>query len=204
MFTAIILALGTLFPIVNPLSTTFVFNGLTAKQSLKEKRRIALISSLTAALVLLCFLALGHALLGFFGITIYAFRVAGGLYLGKIAFEMLSKSFYKAPDSIEVRKDIAIIPLAIPLLSGPGAMAAVLVMSEEASAASYGAISIAILLICFISYLLLRYAHVIGGVLGETGARVIERVLGLLVLVIAAQFVFNGVTGWILEVGLLS
>ncbi len=203
MFTAIILALGTLFPIVNPLSTTFVFNGLTAKDSLEKKRRVALIASFTAALVLLIFLALGHALMGFFGITIYAFRVAGGLYLGKIAFEMLSKSFYKAPDGVEVRKDIAIIPLAIPLLSGPGAMAAVLVMSEEASVTSYAAISIAILLVCLISYFLLRYAHIIGKTLGETGARVIERVLGLLVLVIAAQFVFNGVTGWMLDVGLI-
>ena len=202
MLTSIVLAFGTLFPIVNPLSTTFVFNGLTQKFSLKKKREIALVAALTAALVLLVFLAIGHALLGFFGITIYAFRVAGGLYLGKIAFEMLSKGFYKAHESVEApRKDVAIIPLAIPLLAGPGAMAAVLVMSEEASAASYTAISIAILMIALLSYLLLRYANGIGGLLGETGARVIERVLGLLVLVIAAQFVFNGVTGWLFDVG---
>lgn len=203
MLNAIILALGTLFPIVNPLSTTFVFNGLTAKSSLKKKRHIALVASLTSALVLLIFLAVGHTLIAFFGITIYAFRVAGGLYLGKVAFEMLSKSFYKTPDSVEVRKDIAIIPLAMPLLSGPGAMAAVLVMSEQASFVSYASISIAILLVSLISYFLLRYAHIIGALMGETGARVIERVLGLLVLVIAAQFVFNGVTGYLLDAGLV-
>ncbi len=203
MLTAVLLAFGTLFPIVNPLSTTFVFNGLTAKLSVKDKARTALVASLTAALVLLSFLALGHALLSFFGVTIYAFRVAGGLYLGKIAFEMLSKSFYKSPDNVEVRKDVAIMPLAIPLLAGPGSMAAVLVMSEEASVLSYASISIAIVLVCVISFVLLRFAHVIGGVLQETGARVIERVLGLIVLVIAAQFIFNGVTGWLVDVGLV-
>lgn len=201
MITAILLAFGTLFPIMNPISTAFVFDNMTRSVERKKRYQMAFVAALTAALVLLVFLAIGHALLGFFGVTVYAFRVAGGLYLGKVAFEMLSKSFYKESENGPLRKDFAIMPLAVPLLAGPGGMTAVLVMSEEASVASYTAISVAVLLCALVAWLLLRYSHVLGKLMGATGARVIERVFGLLVLVIAAQFVFNGVTGYLIELG---
>jgi len=190
-----LLAFGTLLPIVNPLSAALIYTKIVAGKTVEERKELVLTASVVSILVLWLFLALGNAMLSFFGITIYAFRVAGGLYLGKIAFEMLSKdprhpvSAYDQPG-----KAIAIIPMAIPLLSGPGAMTSVLVMT---SVYSYWAIALAVLAVGVVSWIAFTYAFAIEKVLGETGMLVVERVLGLLVLVIAVQFLFNGVTGYL-------
>jgi multiple antibiotic resistance protein len=134
MITSIIFAFGTLFAIVNPLSTSLVFMKITRGMDKKERQKIALKSSTYAFIALAVFLFAGQYILSFFGITVYAFRVAGGLYLLKIGFDMLSPQLRKNSDNYESDKDsIAIIPLAIPLLSGPGALTSVLVLGAELS-----------------------------------------------------------------------
>lgn len=191
MANEVFLAFGTLIAIMNPVSTAFVFNSL-AHQNRKE---IAFTAAVTAAVILITFFIMGSYILAFFGITIYAFKVAGGLYLSKVGFEMLSPELRKSPEQYdEASKDIAIIPLAIPLLSGPGSLATVLVMTE-----SYNAISIilAILLACFVSWFILTQAKYLDKALGKMGNIVLERILGLIVLVIAVQFVFDGITGYL-------
>ena len=203
MLTETLLAFGTLLPIANPLSTAFVFNSMAGDRSLADRKHTALVASLTAALVLLVFMFVGQWMLAFFGITIYAFRVAGGIYLGKMAFEMLSSGLRKDPESYtDSKQDIAVIPLAIPLISGPGAMTAVLVLAQDATALAYGAVATAIMLIAMSAWVLLRYAHYLDRVLGEVGTKALERVLGLIVLVIAVQFLFNGVSGYLESIGL--
>lgn len=195
MILPTILAFGTLFAIVNPISTAFVFNRLARGETPAGKRRLARLASLTAAIVLLTFLFIGRPLMTFFGITLYAFRVAGGLYLGKVAFDMLGRQLRHAPEQYsETVEDIAIIPLGLPLLAGPGAMTTVMVLRENYPwppvAASIGAV-------CLVSWLILHQAPRIDRLLGRTGTNVVERVLGLVVLVIAVQFVFNGITGYL-------
>lgn len=203
MLMSILLAFGTLLPIANPLSTAFVFNTLARGRSIEERRRIALIASLTAAVVLLTFLFIGPYLLTFFGITIYAFRAAGGLYLGKIAFEMLSSDLHNDPEAYTTgRDDIAIIPLAIPLLSGPGSITAVLVLADGSSPIVFGVVATAIMLVALLAWLFLRHAHHLNKVFGELGTKALERILGLIVLVIAVQFLFNGVSGYLESIGM--
>ena len=203
MLLEILFAFGTLLPIANPLSTAFVFNGLARGREIAERKHIALIASLTAAVVLLVFMLVGHYLLAFFGITIYAFRVAGGVYLAKIAFDMLGSGLVKDADNYaSVQEDIAVIPLAIPLLAGPGSMATVLVLSEQASAEVFGAVATAIMLISILAWVMLRFAHKLNRLLGEVGTKALERVLGLIVLVIAVQFIFNGISGYMESIGI--
>ena len=91
-------------------------------------------------------------------------------------------------------KEVAVIPLAIPLLAGPGSMASVLVLSNIYSSLAVG---IAILLVSLISWIVVKNAQKLDSKLGKVGTNVVERVLGLLVLVMAAQFLFNGITGYI-------
>jgi len=199
MWSDFFLSFGTLLPIVNPLSAALIYLKLAAGKTAEERRSLIRTAAIVSVLVLWVFLLLGNSLLGFFGITIYAFRVAGGLYLGKIAFEMLGKNPRNPIEAYESPgKAIAVIPLAIPLLSGPGAMTTVLVMTELYS---YIAIALAVLVVGVLSWITFTYAVSIEKVLGETGMNVVERVLGLLVLVIAVQFLFNGVTGYLGTLG---
>lgn len=203
MLSQILFAFGTLLPIANPLSTAFVFNSMALGRDISERKHIALVASLTAACVLLVFMLVGHWLLAFFGVTIYAFRVAGGMYLGKIAFEMLSSDLRKDPQAYEGSKeDIAIIPLAIPLLSGPGSMTAVLVLSEGSAPGTFGVVATAIMMVALLAWFFLRHAHHLDRLLGKVGTKALERVLGLIVLVIAVQFLFNGVTGYLRSIGI--
>jgi len=189
------LAFGTLVAIVNPFSAAFVFQALTAQDAPERRRRLARTASATSVIVLLAFLLLGEYVLSFFGITIYAFRVAGGVYLGWIAFEMLGKSLRNSPDDYRERGDeIAVIPLAVPLLSGPGSMASVMVMHSTTRTL---AVTLAIGLVGLTSLLVLRNAERIVRALGRTGTNVVERILGLLVLVIAVQFLFDGIAGFL-------
>ncbi|HPF13155.1 MAG: MarC family protein [Planctomycetes bacterium] len=195
MLNEIALSFGTLFAIVNPISTAFVFNRLTAGQSKAAKHRLSRTASLAAAMALWAFLAIGQPMMSFFGITLYAFRVAGGLYLGKVAFDMLGRQPRHSPDQFQDSpENIAIIPLAIPLLAGPGAMTTVMVLRESYS---WIPVALAILAVCTLSWLVLSQASRFDQLLGKTGSNVIERVLGLLVLVISVQFVFNGISGYL-------
>lgn len=196
MVQEILLAFGTLLAIVNPVSTAFVFNAIAHR----HRPQIARTACITAVIVLVSFLFLGQYLLEFFGITIYAFRVAGGIYLAKIGFEMLAPKLRKGPEQF-AGDNIGVIPIAIPLLSGPGSMASVLVMADIYSSFS---IITAILLVGFVSWIVLLNAHHLERVLGRTGTSIVERILGLIVLVISVQFVFNGITGYLEIIGFIA
>lgn len=203
MLTETLLAFGTIFPIVNPFSTSLIFNQLSHRFTTEQRRRVALKASVTSAAAMLLFLALGKPMLTFFGVTIYAFRVAGGIYLAKIGFEMLSPQPRRSVDNYRKANEarIAIIPLAIPLLSGPGALTSVLVLAAEFR---WLPVAIAILIVALLSWIILRHSHLMERVLGSVGSDVLERILGLLVLVVAVQFVFNGVTGYLGTIGWLG
>ena len=185
-----LLVFGTIVAIANPISTAFVFNALVKR----NRKDIATAAVITAFTVLVAFLFLGNALLALFGITIYAFQVAGGLYLTKVAFDMLGHNIRNATDAYNDAREIAIIPIAIPFISGPGAITTVLVMN---SLYHYLSVLIAIVLMLAITWTLLMNAHKIERVLGQHGTAVIERILGLIVLVISVQFIFNGISGFI-------
>lgn len=197
LVTETVVAFGSLFSIVDPFSALPVFVALTGEKPREYQSRTALRASLTCFVVLSIFAAAGSFIFKFFGITIPAFKVAGGILLFGVALDMMraqhSETRTTKEEETEKHEDVGLIPLGLPLLSGPGAIAAVMVLAGQAeTTASRVAVHVAILGIGASAFLILRSAAVVGKLLGTTGIRVIGRLMGLILAAIAIQFVIDG------------
>jgi len=194
-------ALVTLFVTVDPIGIAPMFMVLTAGSGPVARRQAAVRACVTAAVVLIAFALVGEPLIGFLGITLAAFRIAGGLLLFVIAFEMVFErrierkavAADKAAGFDDLRY-VAIFPLAIPLTSGPGAISATILLASQAGSIVglfvLIAAIIAMILACLAVFLLAgRIEHV----LGETGRLVVSRLLGVILAALAVQFVADGV-----------
>ena len=195
-------ALVTLFVTVDPIGLAPMFMVLTAGFGPVARRQAAVRACATAAGVLIAFALFGEPLIGFLGITLAAFRIAGGLLLFVIAFEMVferrierkAATAEKASSGVDDLRSIAIFPLAIPLTSGPGAISAtILLASQAANVVGVIVLIVAILAMiaaCLVVFLLAaRIEHF----LGETGRLVVSRLLGVILAALAVQFVADGV-----------
>lgn len=189
-----------LFTIINPFSTASVFLTIARGASKSDMKYMAQKASLTAAIVLTVFAFAGQAILSFFGITIPAFLIAGGIIISVIGFNMIQAK-REAFGSDEEKKaaidkdDVSIIPLAIPMLSGPGAITTTIVLTGNNPGVLPKLIIIgAIAISCLISYIILANASILEKHLGKNGQRVIDRLMGLLVMVIGIQYLINGIT----------
>lgn len=195
--TETLVAFGSLFSIVDPFSALPVFVALTGQKPKDYQGRTALRASLTCFVVLSVFAAAGSFIFKFFGITIPAFKVAGGILLFGVALDMMRAQHSETRTTKEEEKeqhdDVGLIPLGLPLLSGPGAIAAVMVLAGQAeSTTSRVAVHVAILGIGVSAFLILRSATFVGKFLGTTGIRIIGRLMGLILAAIAIQFVIDG------------
>ena len=192
------LAFSSLFTIISPISTSSVFITITPKNSKKEKLQMAKKASITAALVLIVFGLAGNYILSFFNITLEAFRIAGGILVAGVGLQMLhtGKKYFRSEEEEKeaIRKDdVSIIPLAIPLMSGPGAMTTTIVLIGKSSGLTgVATVIFAIVLVCWLAYLILSRASIIERYLDRNSRQVIEKLMGLIVLVIGVQFIING------------
>lgn len=203
-------AFSGVFTIVNPFSTASVFLAMTQGDSKKKKKAMARKACITAAVVLIVFGLAGTFILNFFSITLEAFKIAGGILVFGVGYGMVTAQ-KKAFDSEQEKKeamskeDISIIPLAIPMMSGPGAMTTAMVLMLQASGfLQMLAVVVAVIIVCLITYLLLLRASILERVLGETGKLIMNKILGLIVLVVGIQFVINGVHGVLVSFGYVS
>ncbi len=195
-------ALVTLFVTIDPIGLAPVFMALTTGMAVARRREIAIRAAVTATVILVAFALVGEPLLGFLGISQSAFRIAGGLLLFVIAFEMVferrddrkSATAERASEKDAAAHDLAIFPLAIPLTSGPGAISAVILLSAgaESTVALIGLLVIVVLMVaaCLAVFLL---APQIERLLGVTGRVVVSRLLGVLLAALSVQFVADGV-----------
>ncbi len=195
----LLVAISTLFTIVNPFGALGPFLGMTIGETKERRRQMAQRASVVAAGVLAgCALA-GSFIFSFYGITIPALKIAGGILLFFIAFDMInarpSRTKQTAEETSEgvQKEDIAVFPLGIPLLAGPGSIVSVFMLADQAKTwsqhlALYGAIAI----IGLLAYLTLREAHRLVGVLGQIGLNVFSRLMGVVLAAIAVQFVIDG------------
>lgn len=190
---------GLVFAIVDPFGYVPIFISMTSRDTEERRRWMLKRACLTAGLVLGLFTIFGNHILGFFGISIPALQITGGILLLVIGLEMLKvfpfgeKLSSAEKSEGEEKEDISIIPLAIPMLSGPAAIATVIVLgSETDSYFDYVAILSSIAATLFITFLTLRSAGRILKLLGVTGLNVVTRVMGLLLSAMAVQFVING------------
>lgn len=195
-------AFVTLFVTIDPPGLAPLFLALTQGMSRSERAQVALRGSVTALLILLAFALAGTAILSLFGITLHSFRIAGGLLLFWIAFEMIfekrqerhEKSAERAITADTIRH-IAVFPLAIPLIAGPGAISATILLSGTFSQPLEMLGLIAILLVLLVAtYATLAVADRIDGLLGVTGRIVLTRLLGVLLAALSVQFVADGIT----------
>jgi multiple antibiotic resistance protein len=195
-------AFPAIFSIVDPIAAAPLFLALVARESDADRRGTAIRATITMVLVLAIFAAAGSAIFKFFGITVPAFKIAGGLLLFATAFDMVrakhGRDARSTPDeereALE-KADVAIIPLGIPLLSGPGAIATAMLWSGRAHGASQqAALYASILVVGAITVLSLLFAQVLMRVLGQTGINIATRVMGLILAATAAQFVVDGVS----------
>ena len=189
----------TLFVVVDPIGVAVLFLGLAGSRSKAERRAIALKAVLVATGVLFAFALFGSAILSHLGITLSAFRVAGGLLLFKIATDMVFAQLERetkeeAAESRE-RPDISVFPLAIPLLAGPGALAGVMIMAGTSDPAAQGAVYGSIVLVSLIAYIALVAAEWLFRLLGRTGVNVVTRILGILLAALAIQYIADGAKG---------
>ncbi|MGH8588806.1 MAG: MarC family NAAT transporter [Gammaproteobacteria bacterium] len=206
-------AFVAILPMVNPLSTMVLFLSLTSGMSAPKQRYQALKASIIAAVIMLVVLYIGATVLHFFGISIGALRVTGGLIVAYIGLGILFPNATPtpgiAPDSNKDDSDLdfAFMPLAFPSLVGPGAMAVVMSMTTHAGALpdithrllSYAAVSLSILLVALVTWLVLRTSTKLLHLLGPRGLDAMTRIMGLLLMCIGVQFVATGIRNFVSE-----
>lgn len=197
-----LVAFTTFFATIGPVDVAALFAALTATATPAHRRSMALKGSLVAAAILLFFAFFGRALLEHLGITLAALRTAGGILLLLMAIDMVfarhSGGTSTTEDETEeavTRSDISVFPLATPLIAGPGAMgAAVLLMADAGDDMTLMMIvAAALVAVLVMTYLLLLVAGPVQRLLGVTGLNVITRVFGVLLAALAVQFIFDGV-----------
>ena len=194
-FAFAVLAFSSLFSIINPISAAPVFVAMTSGLTDAERRRAALRATLAALATLTVFSAAGGAIFAFFGITVPAFQITGGILFALMSLRALEHGHEEVPESADAGRDPSIVPLGIPLIAGPGAISTVMVLVGQAGGGSHrvalaGAIGASLLL----TLAILIAAPGITRRLGETGRRVTNKVMALITAVIGIQFVINGAT----------
>lgn len=199
--TTFLVAFATLFATVGVADIAFIFAALTKRNTARQRFAFATRGVIIAGVILLLFAVLGNPILEVFGITIPALRTAGGLLLFLIAIDMVFARHSGGTDITDQeeaearsRDDIAVFPLAMPLLAGPGAISAVILLTTGThNAAEFWTVLLAIVVILFLAWLTLLVAIPIQRLLGVTGLAVVSRVVGILLAALAVQFVFDGV-----------
>ncbi len=194
-----LLCFSSFLAIINPLSAAPMYLALTEGMTGQERRKVLRAAMLTALVVLVVFALLGRTIFGLFGITINAFRIAGGLIFFGIGMDMLQakRSRGKATPEEESeasgRAQVGITPLGIPMIAGPGAITTVMVLMTQATTPiRVGVVLGAAVLTLLVAWAALSAAPRLLGFFGQTGLNVMTRIMGLLVTVIAVQFVVDG------------
>ncbi|MFT3907473.1 MAG: MarC family protein [Steroidobacteraceae bacterium] len=194
-----LLTFTSLLFIVDPIAALPSFLVITQQESSEHRRRTALRACIAMAVLMVVFAAAGSFIFRAFGITLPAFRVAGGLILWLVAFDMLraQRTTHEGNEEMaegRIKEDVALTPLAIPMLAGPGAISTVMVLSAQAhTLAECVIVYAAILLTALVSYITLCLGERLLGFFGQTGIRVLTRLMGLLLAAVATQFILTGI-----------
>ncbi len=186
--------------VVDPFGCIPIFVGLTEGFSQQEKRKIARRASIAYVVILVVSAFSGEAILHFFGIDIYSFKIAGGIVILLMSLQMLNAqrpgTKYSSQEHEEAseKDDIAIVPLALPLLAGPGAISTVILFSHRMPGLENRLILTGIILVTGVIVLVsLYFADRIADALGHTGMNIVKRIMGLILAAISVQFILEGI-----------
>ena len=194
-----VIAFTSIFVLVDPFAAIPAFLVMTSDSNGTRRRRMAARAAWTCLIVLAVFGIAGSFIFNLFGITLPAFKIAGGIILGLIGLDMVqarrSPTKETPGDTEESREkeDVGIIPLGIPMLAGPGSISTVMVLVSQAEDWKHSAVIFsAIAVTSALSFAVLAAADRVRNFLGETGIRILTRMMGLLLTAIAVQFILNG------------
>ena len=196
----ILLTFSSLFTLINPIGITPILLSMTEDESDSEYQVIIKKGIVTAYIILTIFAIMGDLIFKFYGITIYAFMIAGGILFLRNSFDMIdSKISRESSTPLETKEaiqkeDISITPIGIPLIAGPGAITSIMILSSQTSSyVDKCIVHINILITLIITYIILLLGKKISKKIGTTGIRIIQRIMGLILLVISIQFIINGI-----------
>ena len=196
-----VLALSSIFFLVDPFAAIPAFISITSGVEAKRRKRMAFKASLTCLIVLTAFALAGRLIFRMFGITLPAFEIAGGLILLLIGIDMIEARLSPTQESSDeteeaaAKEDAGIVPMGIPMLAGPGAISSVMVLVGQApNGWQMFAILLAITITAAASFGVLSGADRLRRLMGETGIRILTRIMGLLLVALAMQFFVNGLT----------
>ncbi|MFD2245799.1 MarC family NAAT transporter [Pontibacter ruber] len=197
----ILATLSALFSVVNPFGAMPVFLTLTQYDTPAQRNQQALKACLYMVGILAVFFLAGQYVLNFFGIRIHDLRIAGGLMIMKAGFDLLTPGGSKkkvSPDVVEEaqhKEDISFTPLAMPMLSGPGAIAVSIgLFTTTLSYLDMVLILIGIILLAVLSYIILRFSHQLTGFMGKAGLSALSRIMGFIVLSIGVNFIVSAIS----------
>lgn len=202
MFEQVLFIFTSLFTMINPLAATPVYISLTQGFSGKTRRKVIINACLTAFIAMVVFAVAGEAIFKVFGINVNALRVVGGILFFVMGFEMLrGRSVPKKLDQEtddDFGKDIAVTPIGIPMVCGPGAITMVILFMQEANTTEHTiAVVLAIFLVCLATALVFAVGDRILKFFGKIGASVMMRLLGLIMMLIAVEFFFAGLKHYV-------
>jgi multiple antibiotic resistance protein len=183
---------ATIWTTIDPIGNVAIFAGLTAALTRVERRRTALRAVLYATVILVVAVVAGQIILDAIGIRMHSLKVAGGIILFLFALKMLFGGLDK-PGSPEAGRDLAVFPLAVPSIAGPGAMMAVIVLTDNDvyTVPEQAETGVVLLVVLLITYLFLRFSDFILRVIGQQGAAVLVRVMGIIVASLAVEIVLT-------------
>jgi multiple antibiotic resistance protein len=194
-----LVSLSAVFFVVDPIGVVPIFLAITAGDSETKLRRTALRACIVAGGLLMFFAVFGGVIFQVFGVSLAAFRVAGGILLLITSLDMLRArpSETRTTPSEEregvAKEDVALVPLAMPLLAGPGAIASAMVLMSKGGTPAMALPVLAAIVLTFVaSYFILRASHLVQRVLKQSGVAILERVMGLILAAIAVQFMADG------------
>ena len=202
-----LLSFSSLFTLINPVGITPILLSISENMSVKEYNKIIRKGIITAYIVLFIFSLMGDVFFKFYGITINAFMIAGGILFFRNSLDMIDSKISRLSSTpmetkeAEKKEDIGITPIGMPLIAGPGAITSVMLLSSQTSNFYDKCIlHTNIILILVITLLILLLGKRIAISIGTTGIRIIQRVMGLILMVISIQFIINGITPILKEI----
>jgi multiple antibiotic resistance protein len=196
-----VVALSAIFFVVDPLANVPIFVSITTRLDAPERRRVAWTGAVAAWIVLGIFAFAGGLIFQAFGISLGAFKIAGGIMLLLMSIDMMraqpsrTRTTDEEQDASRAQSDVAIFPVAVPMLAGPGAIATVMVLMSRAAwdPIRTSSVFVAITLTCAAAWLLMRAAASADRLLPKTLLRAFERIMGLLLAAVAVEFIAGGV-----------
>jgi multiple antibiotic resistance protein len=197
----LLLSITSLIALINPIGIIPTYIGLLGDHDPQEHKNITYRAILCAFIVLMTFSIMGNLIFNFFGITMDAFRIVGGILFMRIGLDMVeskisrTKSTPKEQKEAESKDEIAYSPLGVPLIAGPGAITSVMILSNQVNSIYEKILFILSIVICMIlTYIALIMGNTLSKKIGTTGIRIIQRLMGIILMVIAIQFIIDGLT----------